>query len=82
MLVRVRGAALNRADLLQRRGLYPAPAGSPPDIPGLEFAGEVLRCGSLVRGWKPGVVITSAAITTCSGISMISKQMQIIIFRL
>lgn len=45
VLVRVRAAALNRADLLQRRGHYPAPAGAPPDIPGLEFAGEVEEVG-------------------------------------
>ncbi len=38
--IRVRSTALNRADLLQRRGRYPAPPGVPPDIPGLEFAGE------------------------------------------
>ena len=37
---------LNRADLLQRAGDYPAPPGSPPDIPGLEFAGEVEAVGS------------------------------------
>ena len=43
--VRVRAAALNRADLLQRRGLYPAPPGVPADIPGLEFAGEVEQLG-------------------------------------
>lgn len=45
VLVRVRAAALNRADLLQRMGRYPAPAGAPPDIPGLEFAGEVEETG-------------------------------------
>lgn len=45
VLVRVRASALNRADLLQRRGLYPAPAGVPADIPGLEFAGEVESTG-------------------------------------
>jgi putative PIG3 family NAD(P)H quinone oxidoreductase len=45
VLVRLRAASLNRADLLQRRGLYPAPAGAPPDIPGLEFAGEVAELG-------------------------------------
>ncbi len=37
MLVRVRAAGLNGADMLQRKGLYPAPPGSPPDIPGLEL---------------------------------------------
>lgn len=45
VLVRVHGAGLNRADLLQRRGVYPAPPGVPDDIPGLEFAGEVVEVG-------------------------------------
>ena len=44
-LVRVRAAGVNRADLLQRAGRYPVPAGSPPDIPGLEFAGDVVGFG-------------------------------------
>ncbi|HEX5706665.1 MAG TPA: NAD(P)H-quinone oxidoreductase [Pyrinomonadaceae bacterium] len=52
--VRVRAAALNRADLLQRRGHYPAPPGSPQDIPGLEFAGEVESCGPEARAFAPG----------------------------
>ncbi len=52
--VRVRASGINRADLLQRAGVYPAPAGSPSNIPGLEFAGEVEAVGSLVRAWKPG----------------------------
>ena len=43
--VRVRATAVNRADLLQRMGAYPAPADSPPDIPGLEIAGEVAMLG-------------------------------------
>lgn len=54
VLVRVRAAALNRADVLQRRGLYPAPPGVPADIPGLEFAGEVEACGSLVASLAAG----------------------------
>src|SRR5438477_62396 len=41
LLVRVRAAGLNGADLLQRLGLYPPPADSPDDIPGLELAGQV-----------------------------------------
>jgi putative PIG3 family NAD(P)H quinone oxidoreductase len=45
VLVRVHGAGLNRADLVQRAGHYPAPPGSPPDIPGVEFAGEVVAHG-------------------------------------
>jgi NADPH2:quinone reductase len=43
--VRVAAAGLNRADLLQRRGVYPAPPGAPPDIPGLEYAGVVVERG-------------------------------------
>jgi NADPH:quinone reductase len=45
VLVRVRGAGINGADIHQRAGGYPAPPGSPPDIPGLEFAGEVVGRG-------------------------------------
>ncbi|MFN2596356.1 MAG: alcohol dehydrogenase catalytic domain-containing protein [Pyrinomonadaceae bacterium] len=52
--VRVRAAALNRADLLQRRGLYPAPAGAPQDVPGLEFAGVVEQLGEEARAWREG----------------------------
>ena len=52
--VRVRASGINRADLLQRAGGYPAPPGSPANIPGLEFAGEVDTIGPLVTAWKPG----------------------------
>src|ERR1700688_3429325 len=45
VLVRIRAAGLNGADMMQRRGLYPAPPGSPPDIPGMELAGEVAALG-------------------------------------
>jgi len=45
VLVRVRGAGVNGADMLQRRGRYPAPPGSPQDVPGLELAGEVVGRG-------------------------------------
>jgi len=54
ILIRVRAAALNRADLLQRRGLYPAPAGVGQNIPGLEFAGEVVEIGENATQWKVG----------------------------
>src|SRR6266566_216382 len=47
--VRVRASALNRADLMQREGNYPVPPGVPADMPGMEYAGEVVvvggRCG-------------------------------------
>ena len=46
VLVRVRAAGLNGADMMQRRGLYPAPPGAPQDIPGLELAGEVAALGA------------------------------------
>lgn len=54
ILVRVGAAGLNRADLLQRMGRYPAPPGTPPDIPGLEFSGEVVALGAGVRAWSVG----------------------------
>src|SRR5947209_19421592 len=53
-LVRVHASALNRADLLQRAGNYPAPPGAPKDIPGLEFAGEVAELGPDVSAWREG----------------------------
>lgn len=52
--VRVRASALNRADISQRRGSYPAPAGVPADIPGLEYSGEVEAMGENATRWKIG----------------------------
>jgi putative PIG3 family NAD(P)H quinone oxidoreductase len=54
VLVRVKAAALNRADLLQRRGLYRAPEGFSQEIPGMEFAGEVAETGPDVHDFAPG----------------------------
>jgi putative PIG3 family NAD(P)H quinone oxidoreductase len=54
VLVNVKAAALNRADLLQRMGKYPAPSGYPERILGLEFAGEVAEVGENVRNLKIG----------------------------
>jgi putative PIG3 family NAD(P)H quinone oxidoreductase len=54
VVVRVHGAGLNRADLLQLAGNYPAPPGSPPDIPGLEFAGVVEAVGPQATGVEVG----------------------------
>ena len=54
LLVRVRGAGINGADILQRAGGYPAPPGSPSDIPGLELAGEVVGVGPKVFRFKVG----------------------------
>jgi putative PIG3 family NAD(P)H quinone oxidoreductase len=54
VLVRVHAAGLNRADILQRMGRYPAPPGYPQDIPGLEFAGEVEHVGEEARAVSVG----------------------------
>src|SRR5438128_567991 len=54
VLVRVRATALNRADILQREGRYPAPPDAPPDIPGMEFAGEVVASGTSAARWATG----------------------------
>ena len=54
VLVSVRATALNRADLLERMGMYPNPFPADHQIPGLEFAGIVESVGPRVRDWKPG----------------------------
>src|SRR3954466_594499 len=54
VLVRVASAGLNGADLHQLKGGYPAPPGSPPDIPGLELAGEVVATGPGVLRFESG----------------------------
>ena len=54
VLVRVRAAGLNGADQMQLRGRYPAPPGSPPDIPGLELAGDVVGLGPGAQRFAEG----------------------------
>jgi len=54
ILVQVSTSGVNRADLLQRRGGYAAPPGSPQDIPGMEFSGTVASVGAGVTRWKEG----------------------------
>lgn len=54
VLVNVKAAALNRADIIQRKGFYPAPKGYPERILGLEFAGEVAEIGEAVEGFEVG----------------------------
>nr|VFK41706.1 MAG: putative NAD(P)H quinone oxidoreductase, PIG3 family [Candidatus Kentron sp. TC] len=51
--IRARATSVNRADLLQRQGMYPPPPGA-SEIIGLECAGDVMEVGNEVRGWKPG----------------------------
>ncbi|MCJ7841523.1 NAD(P)H-quinone oxidoreductase [Lederbergia sp. NSJ-179] len=53
LLVKVKATALNRADLMQKRGLYPPPAGASP-ILGLEMSGVIEKVGDEVSGWKKG----------------------------
>ncbi|GAC1490447.1 MAG: NAD(P)H-quinone oxidoreductase [Flavisolibacter sp.] len=50
----VKAAGVNRPDVTQRKGFYPAPKGAPADIPGLEVSGVVERCGSGVTKWRKG----------------------------
>jgi NADPH:quinone reductase len=54
VVIRATHAGLNPADLAQRAGRYPAPAGSPQDIPGLEVSGTVIARGAAVTNWKDG----------------------------
>ncbi|GAC1435252.1 MAG: zinc-binding dehydrogenase [Solirubrobacteraceae bacterium] len=61
VLVRVRAAGLNGADMLQRRGHYPAPPGSPPEIPGLELAGEVAALGEGAQRFASGARVMGIA---------------------
>ncbi|POY35315.1 zinc-binding dehydrogenase [Solitalea longa] len=54
VLVKVMAAGINRPDVAQRSGRYPAPAGAPPDIPGLELAGTIMQLGANVNNLKTG----------------------------
>ncbi len=54
VLVKVYAAGINRPDVIQRKGLYPAPPDAPQDIPGMEIAGIIEACGPSVTKWKVG----------------------------
>lgn len=54
VLIKVTAAGINRPDIAQRKGRYPAPNGVPADIPGLEVSGTVVEAGSNVEGYKVG----------------------------
>jgi len=54
IIVKVRAAGLNRADIMQRLGRYPPPPGYSPNVPGLEFAGHIFEVGQNVNKFKPG----------------------------
>jgi len=59
ILVSIRAAGLNGADMLQRKGAYPAPPGEPADIPGLELAGEVVGLGPGAQRFAEGDRVTA-----------------------
>jgi NADPH2:quinone reductase len=59
VLIRVQAAGINRADVLQRQGHYPAPAHVPATIPGLEVAGIVEACGAAVQRWQEGDAVAA-----------------------
>ncbi len=54
VLIRIKAAGINRPDLFQRKGNYPAPKGVPQDVPGLEVAGIIEECGPGTERWRPG----------------------------
>jgi NADPH2:quinone reductase len=54
VLIKVKAAGVNRPDVIQREGKYPAPPGAPKDIPGLEVAGIIEKVGANVKQWKAG----------------------------
>jgi NADPH:quinone reductase len=54
VLIKVMAAGINRPDVAQRKGSYPAPPGAPADVPGLEVAGIIEQCGSSVKRWRQG----------------------------
>jgi putative PIG3 family NAD(P)H quinone oxidoreductase len=58
VLIKVAAAGVNGPDLMQRKGLYPAPAGA-SDLLGLEVSGEIVANGSEVKRWKPGEYVTA-----------------------
>jgi putative PIG3 family NAD(P)H quinone oxidoreductase len=82
--IRVRATAVNRADLLQRMGLYPAPPDAPPDIPGIEYAGEVvevaagveeLRAGDRVLGLVGGGAYAEEVVVPARAVARIPEAM-------
>ena len=74
ILIRVQAAGVNRADILQRRGHYPAPPGAPQDIPGMEFAGEVAELGPDARLWQKGQRVFGIAAAGCYAECLIAHE--------
>ena len=78
VLIRVHAAGLNRADILQREGHYPAPPGAPQDIPGLEFAGEVVGLGPQAQVWRPGQRAFGIAGGGCQAEYMVAHECMLV----
>lgn len=74
VLIRVHAVGINRADILQRRGHYPAPPGAPQDIPGMEFAGEVAELGPEARQWQKGHRVFGIAAGGCYAEYLIAHE--------
>src|SRR5512144_577914 len=64
VLIKVAAAGVNGPDIMQRKGLYPAPPGA-SDLPGLEVAGEIVQLGEAVTAWRAGDFV--AALTNGGG---------------
>jgi putative PIG3 family NAD(P)H quinone oxidoreductase len=62
VLIKVAAAGVNRADVMQREGVYPMPPGAPADIPGLEVAGQVVAVGPGAGRWKTGDLVCALLI--------------------
>src|SRR6185503_15695645 len=58
VLIKVAAAGVNGPDIMQRKGLYPAPPGA-SDLPGLEVSGEIIAVGEGVKRWKAGDEVTA-----------------------
>ncbi|MEY2754634.1 MAG: hypothetical protein RJB65_992 [Actinomycetota bacterium] len=78
VVVQVAATALNRADLLQRRGFYPDPTGRTPEIPGLEFSGTVIEVGERVAAWKVGDRVMGIESGGCYAERVVTHERQLL----
>ncbi len=77
VLVQVAAAGLNRADILQRKGVYPAPPGVAADVPGLEFAGHVLARGSAVTSLREGDAVMGITAGAAMATHLIAHEREV-----
>src|SRR5918993_321306 len=76
ILVAVEHTALNRADILQRMGLYPDPRGYAVEIPGMEYSGTVAEVGFAVRNWSVGDRVMGIEAGGCSAERVVTHGRQ------